>query len=65
MSSTCYFTVAYVKFSENESFINGDLTFEQTGETGYIKVYGQIFGLFSGYHGFRVNDFTYYTYVVT
>ena len=53
------FTAAYVKFAENESFVNGELRFEQIGATGYINVYGVISGLFNGQfgHGFRVNYF--------
>ena len=51
------FTAAYVKFAENESFVNGELRFEQIGATGYINVYGGIFGLSNGQHGFRVNYF--------
>ena len=53
------FTAAYVKFAENESFVNGELRFEQIGATGYMNVYGAILGLFNGQfgHGYRVNYF--------
>ena len=51
------FTAAYVKFAENESFVNGELRFEQIGATGYINVNGAILGLFNGQHGYRVNYF--------
>ena len=60
------FTAAYVKFAENESFVNGELRFEQIGATGYINVYGAILGLFNGQfgHGYRVNILTKIVYII-
>ena len=53
-----FFSDAEVRISEsdNESGINGIVTFEQSQKSSALKVYGTLYGVPSGPHGFHVHE---------